>query len=170
MPKHYEAWQIVAGARGISFPEDLFYELGGISAPQIVRVLNQRFGTTMDPERVGDEKEALAREVLANVQPIPIVVETARRYHGVMPMAVASGGDLPTVTCTLNWLGITDLFDTVVTSDQVDNPKPAPDTFLEAALRMNVPPNLCLVFEDTEPGLEAAKRAGMTGLDIRDWI
>ena len=85
-------------------------------------------------------------------------------------MAVASGGDLPTVTCTLNRLGIAELFGVVVTSDQVDHPKPAPDTFLEAARRMNVPANVCLVFEDTDTGLEATRRAGMVGMDIRDWI
>ncbi len=170
MPKHFEAWQTTLAAHDLPFPEDLFYELGGVSAPQIIRILNERFGKAVDPISVAEEKEALARELLKEVAPIPVVVRTAEEYHGILPMAVASGGDLPTVSNTLKYLGIAHLFDAVVTSDQIERPKPAPDTFLEAARRLGVEPPNCQVFEDTDTGLLAAKRAGMAGTDIRSYL
>jgi HAD superfamily hydrolase (TIGR01509 family) len=61
-------------------------------------------------------------------------------------------------------------FDAVVSSEDVQHGKPAPDTFLEAARRLKVEPAACIVFEDSNLGLEAAKRAGMVGVDIRPWL
>ena len=48
--------------------------------------------------------------------------------------------------------------------------KPEPDVFLEAARRLRVEPATCVVFEDTDIGLEAARRAGMAGVDVRGWV
>jgi HAD superfamily hydrolase (TIGR01509 family) len=57
----------------------------------------------------------------------------------------------------------------MVTAEDTQRHKPEPDVFLEAARRLAVPPAACAVFEDTELGLEAARRAGMLGLDVRPW-
>ena len=58
---------------------------------------------------------------------------------------------------------------TVVGAEDTERHKPEPDVFLEAARRLGVEPARCVVFEDTELGLEAARRAGMTGIDVRPW-
>ena len=87
-----------------------------------------------------------------------------------MPMAVATGGIPPVVNFALKAIGMEDYFDTVVTSEDVEHGKPAPDTFLEAARRLNVEPQYCMVFEDSDMGLEASNRAGMVAVDIRPWI
>lgn len=170
MPLHLKAWRETLQRHGAQFPEDLFYRLGGVSAPRLVEMLNELNGLEMDPQEVSEEKEVLAEELLRNVEPIHIVVETARSHRGRLRMAVASGGVKPNVVATLNTLGIADWFDTVVTHEDVAHPKPAPDTFLEAARRIGVPPEKCLVFEDSETGLEAAYRAGMAGVDVREWV
>ncbi|MDB6118587.1 MAG: yqaB 1, partial [Verrucomicrobiaceae bacterium] len=78
-----------------------------------------------------------------------------------LPMAVASGSEEPTVRACLIATGILDLFDTIVTPRDVARGKPAPDMFLLAAERMGVNPKDCLVFEDGQSGLDAAKAAGM---------
>ena len=62
---------------------------------------------------------------------------------------------------TLEALGIHAHFAAVVTCEDVVRPKPAPDTYLEAARRMGVEPARCLVFEDTPLGIQAATAAGM---------
>jgi HAD superfamily hydrolase (TIGR01509 family) len=54
-----------------------------------------------------------------------------------------------------------------VTAEDTARHKPEPDVFLEAARRLGVPPAVCVVFEDTDIGLEAARRAGMNGIDVR---
>ena len=76
-------------------------------------------------------------------------------------MAIASGGTRLIVEKTLQVLEVSDLFDEVVTADDVINGKPAPDIFLEAAKRLEVSPADCVVFEDARPGIQAARDAGM---------
>ena len=63
--------------------------------------------------------------------------------------------------------GLFDLFDVIITGDDPFKPKPAPEIFIEAARRINVQPEYCQVFEDGDPGLEAATKAGMITTDIR---
>jgi HAD superfamily hydrolase (TIGR01509 family) len=70
---------------------------------------------------------------------------------------------------TLDQIGVLELFSTVVGADDTERHKPEPDVYLEAARRLDVNPKLCVVFEDTDLGLEAARRADMIGIDIRPW-
>ena len=55
----------------------------------------------------------------------------------------------------------------IVTAEDTARHKPEPDVFLEAARRLDVRPEICTVYEDTDLGLEAARRAGMRGVDVR---
>jgi HAD superfamily hydrolase (TIGR01509 family) len=89
------------------------------------------------------------------------VVDFARNVSRTHPVAVASGGTRDVVRSTLEKTGLAPLFPIVVTADDVEHGKPAPDMFLLAAKRMGVAPAGCLVFEDGQPGIEAAKAAGM---------
>ena len=94
----------------------------------------------------------------------------AKEYKGRFPLAVATGGVLPVVKTALKALKLEDFFDAIVTSEDVTHGKPAPDTFLEAARRLKVQPQHCMVFEDSDMGLEAASRAGMAAVDVRPWL
>ncbi len=71
---------------------------------------------------------------------------------------------------TLRILDLRNLFDSVVTAEDVTEHKPAPDTFLLCAERMEISPEFCQVFEDGDLGLEAARSAGMTATDVRPHI
>ena len=161
MPTHYRAWQSALGAHAASFPEAMFYELGGVPPNRIVEMLNERHGLGLPVEETVAHKEALFLTLSADVAAIEPVVALARHFHGRLPLAVASGGHRRIVLTTLRAIGIVDLFHTIVTSEDYRRGKPAPDPFLEAALRLNVPPERCLVFEDTATGIAAATAAGM---------
>ena len=89
------------------------------------------------------------------------MLEIAREMHGMVPMAIASGGHRELVEATLNALGILHLFDAVVCAEDYVNGKPAPDPFLEAARQIGVAPEDCIVFEDSPTGIQAADAAGM---------
>ena len=78
-----------------------------------------------------------------------------------LPPSVASGGYRKNVEVTLDVTGILHLFDAVVCVEDYERGKPFPDPFLEAARRLNVPPQECLVFEDSQLGVQAAEAAGM---------
>jgi HAD superfamily hydrolase (TIGR01509 family) len=85
-------------------------------------------------------------------------------------MAVASGGTQPIIVGVLEHLKIRHLFDAVVTSEMVQNQKPAPDIFLEAARRIGVDPKSCRAYEDTDLGMQAIRSAGMDAVDVRGLI
>jgi beta-phosphoglucomutase-like phosphatase (HAD superfamily) len=161
MPTHYRAWQTALGAHADKFPEAMFYELGGVPAAGIVALLNERHGLALPVEETVATKEHLFLDLACEVAAIEPVVALARQYHGTKPLAVASGGLRRVVLKTLRALGIVELFDAIVTSEDYHRGKPAPDPFLEAALRLRVAPEKCLVFEDTVTGVAAATAAGM---------
>jgi HAD superfamily hydrolase (TIGR01509 family) len=161
MPVHYRAWVQATGEYGGRISEDLFYQLGGVPTREIVEILNEKYGTAMDPETVAVRKEAIYVESIDSIQPIAEVVAFARRVAKFAPVAVASGGFLPVVTKTLAAIGFQDFFAVIVTSEQVARGKPSPDMFLEAAVRMGIAPSECLVLEDSVAGFQAAAAAGM---------
>jgi len=161
MPTHYKAWLSALGTHADKFPEAMFYELGGVPTARIVELLNERHQLGLPVEEIVAHKEHLFLEMSHQIAAIEPVVAIARSYANVKPMAVASGGHRRIVMNTLRALGIVELFQAIITSEDYRRGKPAPDPFLEAALRLGVPPESCLVFEDTSTGIAAATAAGM---------
>lgn len=168
MPLHWRAWQMVTQRHGLHFPEDRFYSLGGVPSRDILKMLAQEQGRSLDHIAVAHEKEEAYLPLMAGVEPIHAVVEIARAHHGKIPMAVASGGTGRIIGQVLEHLGIRHLFNTIVTSEDVVNQKPAPDIFLEAARRIGVPPQFCRGYEDTDIGMQAIRAAGMEAVDVRE--
>ncbi len=161
MHLHYAAWSRTMADFGGSYPEELFYEWGGVPTADIVHRLNERFGLSMEAPEVVERKEHYYRETIPQVGPNEDVTAIVHAYHGRLPLAVASGGHRDLVDRTLHALGIHELFDAVVTAEDYAHGKPSPDPFLQAAELLRVAPEHCLVFEDTATGVAAARAAGM---------
>jgi HAD superfamily hydrolase (TIGR01509 family) len=170
MPLHYRAWCEALAGTGAEITEAVFYELGGVPTAQIARILNERYGYDLPLEATAAAKEARYEELLPQCRPVERVVELVREYCGRYPLAVASGGLRRLVLKTLDALGIADCFDAVLSAEDVPRGKPEPDLFLAAAHHLGAPPERCLVYEDSDLGLEAARRAGMQSVDVRPWI
>ena len=167
MPLHYRAWVAALNEHGADFPEALFYEMAGIPTVRIIEMLNERHAYAIPVQAAADRKEALYERFLPEVVAIEPVVELVHRYAGKLPMAVATGGTRAICTKTLQSLDLLKHFAAIVTADDVAQGKPAPDIFLEAARRLGVPPESCYAFEDADLGLQSARAAGMTAVDIR---
>jgi beta-phosphoglucomutase-like phosphatase (HAD superfamily) len=162
MPLHYRAWTRLVTELGGSFPEELFYESGGKPTVQILRMLRDEHGLKVDDvERAAERKETYFLEMLPEVKPIEPVIAIARRWYGIKPLAVASGGVRTQIEQTLDALGIRSLFSAVVCVEDYARGKPFPDPFLEAAKRLNVIAADCVAFEDSPLGVQAAVAAGM---------
>ncbi|MGH7945523.1 MAG: HAD family hydrolase [Opitutaceae bacterium] len=165
MPLHYRAWDVAMRKVGLKAPldEELFYSLGGVPTKRVAELIAAHYGLMIDPHAVFDHKESLFIELQKDARLIEPVVEIARRVSLTHPVAIASGGPRTIVRGMLELTGLASLFDfnRVITPEDVEHGKPAPDMFLLAANRMGVPAEKCLVFEDAEPGMRAAEAAGM---------
>lgn len=161
MPLHYQAWRRTLHDHGGDFPEEIFYQWGGIPTPEIVRRLNAMFKLSLKVEEITLSKEHYYRTMIPEVIPKSEVVSLVRAHHGKIPMAVASGGHRDLVERTLRAVGIIELFDAVIAAEDYQHGKPHPAPFLTAATRLNVAPEHCLAFEDTEVGATSARAAGM---------
>ena len=167
MPAHYVAWTRTLNRYGIDFPEDRFYAMGGLPTAQVVQILADEAGINVDAAAVGHEKEETFHETIAEVGLIEPVTAVARQHRGKLPMAVATGSERWSAERILSHLDLLDWFDALVPSEEVPNPKPAPDVYLEAARRIGIPPERCRAYEDTDPGIESARAAGMSVIDVR---
>ncbi|MEZ5388035.1 MAG: HAD family phosphatase [Prosthecobacter sp.] len=168
MPLHYVAWveALKLHDAPFEFTEEVFYAHAGIREQDVVKILNEKHGANVDPVGVDEAKMEIFRRRIPEVQAVRPVAEFARSLHGRFPMAVASGSEEPTVRGCLEATGIIHLFDTIITPKLVKQGKPAPDMFLLAAERMGVAPGECLVLEDGNSGIEAARAAGMQSVFI----
>lgn len=173
MPTHFRAWREALrrhGAPGHIFRWQEFTAHGGMAAVDIVRDLNSTYSLHMPPEIVADDKRALYAHYL-QTEALPIIPETVDlvrdlRRRGI-PYAIGTGSALPGALATLSSAGLRELFDIIVTPEDVAHGKPAPDIFLLAAKRMGAPATECIVFEDAEPGLQAARAAGMDTAQVK---
>lgn len=161
MPLHYKAWSAAMQEFGGTFPEDLFYSWGGTPTDVIVRQLNEKFGLSLDVDATVRTKEDYYLDIVSEVTPVEPVLAFAKSLHGTAPLAIASGGHRELVEATLNALGITSLFHTIVCAEDYTHGKPSPEPFLVTASRLGVPPQDCIVFEDSPTGIQAAQAAGM---------
>ena len=166
MPLHYRAWKAALAEWNCDFPEDLFYAWGGKPVRNIIADLNQIYSLTMPVDSLAVRKEALYLAQLPSLKAIPEVVEHITAQHGRIPFAVASGSRNDSVVGSLTAVGLLDRFDTIVSAGDYIHAKPAPDCFLLAAQRLGVAPKDCLVFEDTQLGIQAATAAGMASVMV----
>jgi beta-phosphoglucomutase family hydrolase len=166
MPLHYIAWKKSLAEWNCPFQEELFYAWGGRPVTEIIAALNEQHGLAMPVDAVAKRKEELYYELLPQVKAIPEVIEHVEAQHGRIPLAVVSGSRRNSVVGSLTALHLLDKFDTLVCAEDYTRGKPAPDCFLVAAARLDVDPKDCLVFEDTDMGIEAATAAGMASVRV----
>jgi HAD superfamily hydrolase (TIGR01509 family) len=166
MPLHYMAWKKALGEWGCEFDENLFYEWGGRPTDEIITTLNQQQGLSMPVEAVSSRKEDFYFELLPQLTAVADVVEHIEAEHGRIPFAVVSGSKRESVVASLTSLKLLDRFDMLVCAEDYTKSKPDPEAYLLAASKLGVAPASCLVFEDTDLGIQAAKAAGMATVKI----
>lgn len=171
IPTHIQAWLATLRPLGVDLSQEWLYDRRGMSSLELIETINHTFGHTLDATFVNSVRKKHFLDLLHQVVEIEAVADIARSYYGKIPLAVASGGDIRVVESTLKAIGLYSLFDAIVTVNDVSQGKPAPDIFFLAADRLGVSPTDCIVYEDSDAGLEAAHRAGMRAIDVRElWL
>jgi len=166
MPLHYIAWSQALGEWGCQFTEERFYELGGMPIVEIIELIGREQGIQMPVALVAKRKEALYFEYLPRLQCVPEVLEHIELQRGTIPFAVVSGSTRDSVEASLRAIGLLDRFEVLVCAGDYTKSKPDPEPFLVAAERLGVSPQNCLVFEDTQMGVDAAIAAGMGSVRV----
>jgi beta-phosphoglucomutase family hydrolase len=171
MPLHFAGWQAACKKFGAKIDNAFLRKHTGspgwLIAEEIIKENN--LGDTVTVDQIVAEKLMIFSRDQHTVKPIAPVVEIVKKYHGILPMAVGTGGHREAVERTLEITGIRHYFDIVITANDVANFKPHPETFLKCAELMKVEPRYIEVFEDGDLGIEAAITAGMVPTDVRTW-
>ena len=166
MPIHYLAWREVMLEVDVEFTEKRFYELAGVPGTKVMQHIAAHLADDVQLQLL-HQREQKFMEKLAQVKPIQPVVDIARQHRDSTTMAVASGSVRESVLRQLESIGVIDWFGAIVAAEDTERHKPEPDVFLEAANRLEVEPASCRVYEDSDLGIEAARRAGMEVVDVR---
>lgn len=167
-PLYTLAWTAGLALSQCTMDAQWYRDRYGLSEHVLMDEFEHMHGITLNREAVIACMRQTYLENLEILGDMPGMSEIVHREHGRVPLAVASGGSRMIVMASLEHLGLAPFFDAIVTLDDVGVPKPAPDLYLHAASRLGVPPESCLVFEDSDTGILAAQRAGMQTVDIRE--
>lgn len=161
MPAHLDAWEVTCQHYGYAVDREFIHALGGVPSVTTASMLNEKFGLNHDPEEVAQHKIATWESLGRLPDLIELTTAIVREHRGLKPMAIGTGSRRDHALEMLKHVDILDHFDSVVACTDVENGKPHPETFLTAAQHLGVPPEECVVFEDTQIGLQAAHAAGM---------
>ncbi len=162
MMVHHRAWQKKLADLGIHMKiEEVQAEIHGINEEILDRLFGDRFDAAAR-KRISAEKEAAYREIffekLALVEGLPTLLDSLKSDD--IPMAIGTAAPIENVDFVLDHLNLRPYFQAVLHAGSVDRGKPDPEIFIKAAAHFQVPPETCLIFEDSLPGAEAARRAG----------
>ena len=165
---HEIAWTETLEEYGIPVDRALMRSLAGVPTKETINILLDHFNieSAVGLDQMNAYKEAVVKTLLkSHVKPTALA-DQVHKYYQRKPMSIGTGAYTAEAELILELCGLTQYVGPIVGADQVKSPKPAPDTFLLCAQLMGVDPAECVVLEDSKLGLQAAKDAGMVGIDV----
>jgi len=166
---HWRAWRDTMSREGSPITVEEFLATFGQRNDSILRQWLGERATTESIQRIGDAKEALYREYVRHygIAPLPGAFDWVRllRREG-WRQAIASAAPRANVETILDVLQVTECFQAIVSAEDVHRGKPDPEVFLVAARKLDVLPARCIVVEDAQHGIEAARAAGMKSIGV----
>lgn len=165
------AWERALAERGYSISDERYLQLIGITVADVEKKMRAWYGPSLAFDTLYPRKLALVNEIIAS-QGIPhkrgLLAFLAAADSLGLRKAVATSTGHERALEKLTISGLEGRFEVVVGGDEVALGKPAPDIFLLAAERLGLPPQECLAFDDSDPGVLAAHAAGMRVVIIPD--
>jgi beta-phosphoglucomutase-like phosphatase (HAD superfamily) len=166
-PSHEQALRAALQAHGLDLDPGWYLQHAGLSIRDLLAQLPGARHLPHDEIIQHSRTHLLA--TIGCITPIGSVVTLLRAARRAgLPCAIASGASRLLVQPGLEALGLTSEFAAVVTGEDAPRGKPAPDLYIEAARRLDVPPSSCLAIDDAPDGVTAARAAGMHVLTLND--
>jgi HAD superfamily hydrolase (TIGR01509 family) len=157
-----EVREELARERGGRWHDRAQTDMMGMSSPEWSRYMHDVIGLAESPTEIDD---LVVRRLLDRYAThLPLIdgaVEAVTRLAKTFPLALASSSNRPVIDAVLGAAGLVSSFEATVSSEEVQRGKPAPDVFLEAARRLDAPPERCAAVEDSGNGIRAAHAARM---------
>ena len=168
---HYEAWKKIADQENIYFDREINERLRGVSRMESLDIILEKSSKIYNEEEkieLATRKNDYYKNLLENLTKediLPGILETLN-YLENKKIKTAIGSSSKNTMFILNKIGLTNRFDAIVDGTMIKNSKPAPEVFLQAAEKVGIKAEKCLVVEDADAGVEAGKRAGMRVLGV----
>jgi HAD superfamily hydrolase (TIGR01509 family) len=157
----------VVESTGGHWREDAPRAMIGMSSPEWSNYMHTELAVPLGPKEIDrlvvQKMEQLYRSRLPL---LPGAIEAVRAVQGHWLLGLASSANREIIDLVLSLSGLTDAFRATVSSEEVEHGKPAPDVYLEAAHRLDVPAERCVAVEDSSNGLRSAAAAGMTVIAV----
>jgi HAD superfamily hydrolase (TIGR01509 family) len=152
---------------GGRWPDDAQDRMMGMSTAEWSAYMSEDFGIPLAPPKVAELVIAdMAAQYQAHLPLLPGAVDAVRALSARWPLAVASSAPKSLIETVLDASGLRPLFAAAVSSEEVRRGKPAPDVYLEAAVRLGVRPVACAAVEDSANGLRSAAAAGLAVIAV----
>lgn len=167
---HLKAWYTVFEKNGLVITEEEYVEewiQGGRGIKEYF--VRKKLGPIEDALKIREEKKVLFDQLIVKELEIkPGAKELLNNLSGKINLVLASASYKKSIEIIINKFDLEKYFEAILSVDDVTKAKPDPEIFLEAAKRMNIKPSECVVIEDAEKGLKAAKAAGMKCIIVPD--
>ena len=162
-----EAREQLAKERGGRWHDRAQQDMMGMSSPEWSAYMHETIGLPEPPEEINREVvERLTSIYRDHLPVIPGARDAIERLAARWPLGLASSSNRELIDLVLDLLGVAQLFEATVSSEEVARGKPAPDVYLEAARRLGVDPSRAAAVEDSRNGILSAKEAGMRVIAI----
>ena len=163
-PLHFESDRMVMREFGVELTDEELNRYVGVANPQMWAELKDKYNINLTIDELLERQHANKLKLLKEIQLETIsgidelILDLQKKGIAI---ALASSSSREFIELVLDKLGITECFQVIVSGDEVEKGKPEPDIFLKAAELLKVAPENCIVLEDAEHGVNAAKKAGM---------
>lgn len=161
MPAHLQAWQATADHFNFPFDGKWLHSMGGMPSFKIVSEINRRFDLDLNAHQVADHKIHTFAQLADKGGLISATYDIFCAQLGKKKIAIGTGSQRGSAENLLAQVEVLDKLDALVTATDVEHHKPHPETFLRACQLLELTPKQCVVFEDTELGMQAAHAGGM---------
>ena len=168
---HYQAWKQISDQEQIYFDREINEKLRGVSRMESLEIIlshSDKKYSENEKSLLAQRKNDIYRELLNKLSPNDILPGVINLLMSLLArnIKIAIGSSSKNTPFILDQIGLAANFDVIADGNSIKNSKPDPEVFLLAAKMLGVEPEECVVIEDAQAGIDAAKAAGMKAVGI----